>query len=240
MCQWREYFHPICGHHTRIELLDPPPLDPLPDNKQAPNTQRARMRCDTFVPTTTNPSQCYRFEYDREQMNGLAGPEYISSHYDPDPSMPCYYPSCRGQQDINILGTDWSTIGLSKPKDFLNQPRFRIPRAGHTQEQLIAWAWTEIMYCQRLLLLYRHYCITTGAKQLMIRVCKAHRAKANPMLRKWEEWTGVIQEDLERLKEWIRSLHREREAVLSYSPYLCHPYCRGAMHLDLGCTCNQW
>lgn len=270
MCLWREYIHRNCGHLTRTEL-----------NPTLETIFPLRKRCDLYRQRQTTNSQqeiglCpIQFVYDEIRLSTgqpWAHPDYYVTQFETlgitldqlgrptgECHMSCYFPSCRGEWDIESYPDDagWGRTRVFSKLDFEEQPRFRIPKPGHSWEEMQEYMWMEIIHCQRFQYWARRYAFQTDTLRLnlwKLQELSSHRnqfplqseawEKANVAFEKFNLQVGSTLADTELLLHWLRQIWDRRLQDLRGSPYVCvdgygrYGLCSGALKLDLGCRCN--
>ena len=256
MCLWKEHIHPVCGHHTRIELG--------PGVK--PEVALAK-RCQAYKHNLGDPDgeKCsIEFEYDRVRA------AYNLPWADPNFYMMqlqlgywCYCYSCRGLSDICPQVVDgWSTASTFTRAHFEQQPRFVKPKGCHSKQQMERWMWTEIIHCQRITYFAHRYvqqeiALWIGHRDLLDIQSQRDRYRTiyepqSELRRRQERRYNERNEELGRmfadqklLLHWMREMKQKRVRDLDGSPYVCvdaegrYGLCPGALELDKNCSCNR-
>ncbi|RPB22946.1 hypothetical protein L211DRAFT_850353 [Terfezia boudieri ATCC MYA-4762] len=256
MCLWKDHIHPACGHHTHIELG--------PGIKAEVALAK---RCQIYKQCLGDPhrEKCsIQFEYDQVRaVQGLpwAHPDFYTTQLQVGYS--CYSFTCREINNIPLQVVDgWSTASTFTRARWAQQPRFTVPRAGHSREQMERWMWTEIIHCQRITYFACRYAqeeiaLCIGRQDLLDIQSKRdeYRSIYDPQVelrRKYErkynernEELGRIFADQELILHWMRGMRQKRVLDLDGSPYVCvdeqgrYGLCPGALQLDRNCPCNS-
>ena len=254
MCLWKDHIHPVCGHHTRIEL----------GPGVRPEVALAK-RCQNYKQSLGDPhgEKCsIQFEYDRvraAQSLPWAHPDFYAAQF--QLGSWCYSFTCRGLNDISPHVVDgWSITSNFTRANFEQQPRFMIPRLGDSKEQMEEWMWVEIIHCQRITYFARRYvqaeiALWMGRQDLLDIQSQRDEYLQGPqseLRKKYErrynernEELGRIFTDQQLILHWVGEMKQKRLRDLDQSPYVCadplgrRGLCPGALQLDRNCLCNS-